>query len=312
MRSDTFTLDRTGGQQVAGYRWLPDDDAARAVVVIAHGMAEHASRYARFASALTGAGYAVYAQDHRGHGRTAELGGAPGVLAERDGFETVVDDLHGLVEHARQEQPGLPVVLFGHSMGSFLMRRYVQRHHGDTAALVVCGTASDPGALGRVGRTIALGQSRLRGRGHPSGLMTSLTFGGYNRPFRPNRTDFDWLSRDDAEVDAYVADPWCGRACSAGFYVDLLGGLATINSEVEAARTPTGLPVLVISGTADPVGGDGKGVRAVAEQLQRVGVSAVTLRLYPQARHELLNETDRDEVTADILSWLDDALTTPA
>ncbi|MDF8263615.1 alpha/beta hydrolase [Luteipulveratus flavus] len=303
MRADTFTLESHDGTSLHVHRWLPDGEPS-AIVQLAHGMAEHAARYERFAQALTDAGYAVYAEDHRGHGRTSE-GADTGYLADSDGWGTVVEDLFALTERACSEHPGLSVVLFGHSMGSFLARSYAMRHGDELAGLVLCGTATDPGLLGKVGKAVASVEARVRGRRHPSDLMNKLTFGQYNAAFKPTRTDFDWLSRDEAEVDTYIADPRCGEVFTSAFYVDLLGGLAEISSDRDVARIPSGLPVLVISGDQDPVGGKGaKGVKAVAAQLRSAGVQDVILTLYPGARHELLNETNRDEVTADVLTWI--------
>ena len=303
MRADTFILQSADDTPLHVRRWLPDG-APTAVVQVAHGMAEHSGRYERFAQALTGAGYAVYAEDHRGHGRTSD-GDDTGYFADSDGWNLVVADLAAVTARASSEHPGLPVVLFGHSMGSFLSRSYAMVQGSDLAALVLCGTAGDPGVLGKVGKGVAALEARSLGRRHTSKLMNALTFGQYNAAFKPTRTDFDWLSRDPAEVDAYIADPRCGEVFTAGFYVDLLGGLAQINREDQVARIPSGLPVLFISGDKDPVGGkDGAGVKAVAAQLTKVGVRDVTLTLYPGARHELLNETNRDEVTTDVLTWI--------
>ena len=308
MRADTFILQSADDTPLQVRRWLPDGDPT-AIVQVAHGMAEHSGRYERFAQALTGAGYAVYAEDHRGHGRTSD-GDDTGYLTDSDGWNAVVEDLAAVTARASSEHPGLPVVLFGHSMGSFLSRSYAMAHGHDLAALVLCGTAGDPGALGKVGKGVAALEARTLGRRHTSKTMNTLTFGQYNAAFKPNRTDFDWLSRDPVEVDAYIADPRCGEVFTAGFYVDLLGGLEQINRDDQVARIPDDLPVLLISGDMDPVGGKaGKGVTAVAAQLRKAGVRDVTLTLYPGARHELLNETNRDEVTADVLAWVAARLT---
>jgi len=306
MESSTLAISAADGTSLHTYRWLPDGPP-RAIVQIAHGMAEHAARYERFAQALTGAGYAVYANDHRGHGQTATTQ-AHGYLADRDGWNTVVADLGAVTEFARAEHPGVPVVLFGHSMGSFLSRAYAALHGARLAGLVLSGTAGNPGPLAAVGKGVAQVQGRLRGRKHQSGLMNTLTFGQYNSAFKPNRTDFDWLSRDEAEVDQYIADPLCGNVFTTSFYSDLLGGVQQVNRTSAYAAVPRDLPVLVISGSLDPVGADGKGPREVAEAYRSAGVSDVTVTLYPDARHELLNETNRDEVTADVLAWLDERL----
>ena len=307
MQSSDFTLTATDGTEVFVHRWLPDGEV-KAVVQIAHGLAEHSGRYARFAQRLTDHGYAVYANDHRGHGKTS---GGRGLFAERGGWSRVVDDMAAVTRRAKDEQPGLPVFLLGHSMGSFLSRAYAAEHGSEIAGLVLTGTAGSAGALGRVGVAVASAQARLRGHARPSGLMNTLSFGQYNSAFKPARTDFDWLSRDPVEVDKYINDPDCGFVFSAGGYRDLLSGLAAVNTDHVVARVPKHLPVHLASGDQDPVGGNGKGVTAVTEQLRRAGVEDVTLTLWPGGRHEILNETNRDEVEQEIVDWLDAHLPTP-
>jgi len=308
MESSTLAVSAADGTSLHTYRWLPEGPP-RGIVQIAHGMAEHAARYERFAEALTGAGYAVYANDHRGHGQTA----APadhGYFADRDGFATVVGDLSSVSEFAQAEHSGVPLVLFGHSMGSFLSRAYAAQHGARLAALVLSGTAGDPGPIATVGKGLATVQARLRGRRHASGLMDKLTFGQYNSKFKPNRTSFDWLSRDESEVDKYVSDPLCGNVFSAAFYADLLGGVQQVNGAAAFAAVPRDLPVLVTSGELDPVGDNGKGPREVGDKYRKAGVTDVTTTIYPEGRHEVLNDTNRDEATADILAWLDQHLPT--
>lgn len=303
MQSTTTTVTTADDTALFTHRWLPDGEP-KAVVQLSHGMAEHSARYAGVAEALTAAGYAVYAHDHRGHGRTAHEADH-GYFADRDGWTRVVADLRQVTDHARAEHPGLPVFLLGHSMGSFLARSYVIQDSHDLAGLILSGTAGDPGALGTVGAGVAAAEARLRGRRHVSGLMDTLTFGRYNAAFKPNRTDVDWLSRDEAEVDAYVADPLCGNTFTSGFFVDLMGGLAGINDAKQVATVRPDLPVLLVAGDKDPVGAGGRGPRAVAQQYRDAGVTDVTCTLYPDARHEVFNETNRDEVLADVVRWLD-------
>jgi alpha-beta hydrolase superfamily lysophospholipase len=308
---DTFTIATGDGTQLHVNRWLPDGDP-KAVVQIAHGMAEHSERYDRFARRLGDAGYAVYASDHRGHGRTARSDRDKGYFADRDGFDTVVADLGLVGDHAREENPGVPFFLFGHSMGSFISRGYAIAHGDRLDGLVLSGTAGDPGLLGKVGGILAATQARLRGRRHVSGLMDSLTFGQYNKAFKPARTRFDWLSRDEAEVDRYIADPDSGNVFTAGFFADLLPALARINSDAEVGRIPKDLPIYLVSGSLDPVGDNSKGVERVAGQLTRLGVRDVKVRFWPEGRHEVLNETNRDEVMDDFVRWFDEHLDTGA
>lgn len=302
--TSTARIAAADGTELATYVWSPDGPP-KAIVQIAHGMAEHAARYERFAGALTAAGYVVYANDHRGHGATGPLGPDHGYFADDRGFHTVVDDLHTITEAARAAHPGLPVFLFGHSMGSFLARAYAAEHGSQLSGLVLSGTAGDQGLLGQVGLNLARVQSKVRGRRHTSGLLDMLSFGQYGKDFKPARTKFDWLSRDPDEVDKYVADPLCGNVFTAGFYVDLINGLNHIHSASTTAKVPKSLPVHLIAGTMDPVGAKSKGVEQVAGQYRKAGLESVTTHYYDGARHELLNETNRDEVTADVIAWLD-------
>ena len=306
MQSSTFTLTTPDGTEVFVNRWLPDGEV-KAVVQIAHGVAEHSGRYTRFAQRLTDHGYAVYASDHRGHGRTS---GPRGSFAERDGWQTVIDDLHAVTARAHHEQQGVPVFLLGHSMGSFLARGYAAQYGSELTGLVLSGTAGGAGALGKMGVFVASTQARLRGHTHASGLMNKLSFGQYNAAFKPIRTEFDWLSRDPAEVDKYVNDPDCGFVFSAGGFADMLRGLAQVNEDRTVALVPKDLPIHLTSGDKDPVGASGKGVRQAADQFKRLGVRDVTVTLWPDARHEILNETNRDEVEVEILEWLDAHLET--
>jgi alpha-beta hydrolase superfamily lysophospholipase len=310
-RETTLTVSATDGTEIVCNRWQPTGQA-KAIVLIVHGLAEHSARYARLADRLTAAGYAVYAPDHRGHGRTAERaeahgGKAFGVFADKDGWPVVVGDLRAVAHQARADHPGLPVFLLGHSMGSFLARSYAIAHGAELSGVVLSGTGADPGLLGKVGALVAGVQGRVRGRARQSPLMDKLSFGQFNAAFKPNRTGYDWLSRDEAEVDAYIADPWCGQISSAGMFSDLLAGLAGVNKDASVARVPKALPVLLISGELDPVGG-AKAVASVAAQFRRAGLLDVTEKVYPQARHEIFNETNRDQVFDDVVGWLDTRL----
>lgn len=287
--------------------WRPEGEA-KGVIVIAHGMSEHGERYARPAQRFAASGYAVFAHDHRGHGRTSPSAEALGHLADEDGWTKTVADIGTITDRARREFPDVPLVLIGHSMGSLLSRGYTVGASDRLDALVLTGTAGDPGLLGRAGLAIASTEARLRGRRARSHLMNKLTFGSFNSAFKPARTEFDWLTRDEAQVDAYIADPYCGVIPSAQFFVDLIGGTRLVNDDDVLRQIRPDLPVLLASGDADPVGGNGKDVAAVADQLRRVGLTDVTLTLYPGARHEVFNETNADEVIDNIIAWLDDRL----
>ena len=276
----------------------------RGIILISHGMAEHASRYARFAASAVEEGYAVLAEDHRGHGATASADSF-GFVAEQDGWETVVTDMVTVLDAARRAWPGIPVFLLGHSWGSFLARDLATRRGGELAGLILLGTGAGTGALTRPATAICAGESRLRGPRHPSRLLNALAFGPYQRHFAPNRTEADWISRDTKEVDRYVADPWCGFVCAASFFRDLVAGQGAVNTVSHAAAVPAGLPMLLASGGRDPVGAMGRGVQRAATLYRRAGVREVSVILYPGGRHELLNETNRDQVTGDILTWIE-------
>ena len=309
MRADTTTLTSPqDGLPLFVRTWLPDGEA-KGVVHLAHGMAEHSGRYERLAAALTGAGYAAWMHDHRGHGETSTEPGDRGYFADDHGWDTAVEDLHTVSLAIQEVHQGLPLFFLGHSMGSLLGRDYVTRYGQDLSGAVFSGTAGDAGLLGKVGQTLATVESRVRGRRATSKLMDTMTFGAYNKPFKPAETPFDWLSRDPEEVRKYVEDPRCGEVFTAGFFADLLGGVNRLPGL--AARVPHDLPLLVMSGEQDPVGGgSGAGVRKVATAFTEAGVEDVTLKIYPLARHELFNETNRDEVTAMVIDWLDDHLPT--
>ncbi len=270
------------GTQLFVYRWSPEGEPT-AIVQVAHGMGEHAARYRRFAEALTGAGFVVYADDHRGHGRTATAPEAYGQLGE-GGWSALVDDLGTVGAFARSEHPGLPLVLFGHSMGSFAAQQYALDHSGDIDALVLSGTSACDVVVAQL---------------DPE-AETDLS--AFNEPF-PFRTGYEWLSRDEAEVDAYVADPACGFGLDATATGQMIAGLPQTGDPQRLAGVRSDLPILVVSGSDDPLAGGGQLVELVGQRYRDAGVQDVTVTVYPQARHEILNETNRDEVTDDVLAF---------
>jgi alpha-beta hydrolase superfamily lysophospholipase len=300
MRAETFTIDRPDGHAVFARVWRPDDDAPRAVVQIVHGLAEHSARYARLAQALTSAGYAAYAHDHRGHGPHCKPDDL-GFFAEAGGWRLLLDDVDAVAARIDADFPATPRVFLGHSMGSFLGQRYLAERGDGLAAAVLSGSAGPPPAILGLGRRIVgFERWRLGPRGR-SPLVQALLFGQQNKPFRPARTPYDWLSRDGQEVDNYIADPLCGFPLTNQLAADLVEGLAELASPQLAARVPKALPIYVVSGARDPVGAKLQGLLDV----YRVAGLDVTAKLYPDARHETLNETNRDEVTRDLIAWLD-------
>ena len=305
MLHDAFWLPASHHCSLYVHQWLPATPV-RAGVLLAHGMAEHAGRYQRLGEALSGAGFALYAHDQRGHGRTAEHG-TLGLFATENGWNTVVNDLGLLNQHIGQQHPGVPVFLFGHSMGSYIAQAYLLHHSGSLQGAILSGSNFQPPALYRTARQIARLEGWRQGPLGRSGLIDFLSFGSFNKAFKPNRTAFDWLSRDPAEVDKYVDDPLCGFRCCNRLWIDLLTGLEQISRPRNLAQIDPNLPILVIGGECDPVSA-GKRLKDLTGALRLSGNQHVHLRLYPQARHELLNETNRDEVTAQLLDWLESTL----
>ena len=294
---DEFTFRDRHGVDVFGRRW-PTAPAVGVVgvVVIAHGASEHSGRYDRFARALNDAGFAAYAIDHRGHGRTAAATGN-GRMGPPGGA-ALVDDLDQLVDLACDDHPGVPVTLFGHSLGSMIALTYLTRHSDRLAGSVLCGfpaSVHDIATLGDVFEAMAADDAT---RDLPVDALSA-----FNDPFEPARTPFDWLSRDEAEVDRYVADPFCGddMPLTNGFVGDMFA--MTVRAVEPDALGAITCPVFVIAGDADPSGAMGENPKLLEAALRDAGVT-VESRMYPGARHELLNETNRDEVTADVIAWL--------
>lgn len=291
------------GAELRLYRWEPEKPAA--VLLIAHGMVETAARYRHVAERMTGAGYAVFAHDQRGHGETAGDAEKVGYCG-KNGFETMVEDIRVLVDKIRGEYPDLPVFLLGHSYGSFLAQRYISRYGDTLDGVVLSGTNyKQPVPLLAAGRLIAGMAVLCKGPKAKAPLLHTMSFGANIKRVKDPRTPMDWLSRDPEAVDAYLADPFCGCVCSTGFYRDMLRGLSGLCTKRALQRIPKGLPVYIFSGAEDPIGHWGQGPPLLAEAYRREGLTDVTLRMYPEGRHEMLNEINRDEVIGDLLRWLD-------
>ncbi|HVG92631.1 MAG TPA: alpha/beta hydrolase [Alphaproteobacteria bacterium] len=304
--ASTFTLTTPDGVDLFVYGWLPSE-RPKAVVQVAHGLAEHAARYARLAGALNGAGYAVYANDHRGHGRTVKSAADLGWFAERDGWRKCADDLWQLNRHIAATHPAMPIVLLGHSMGSTLAEQFMgDPDRGNAlAGVVLCGANGKPTSLAKIGGAITWAERlRLGARGR-SKLVQSLTFDAFNKKFAPARTAFDWLSRDPAEVDKYVADPLCGFPATVQLWIDLLEGWSAVSRAAHRKRVPKALPLYLIAGGRDPVSGNTRQLGPWMAEYGAAGLLNLAHKFYPDARHELFNETNRDEVTADLIAWLD-------
>ncbi|HUX13046.1 MAG TPA: alpha/beta hydrolase [Spirochaetia bacterium] len=307
--SRDFTYRTKDGKEIHATEWFSERGTSpRAIVQIVHGMAEHRKRYTHFARFLVDLGFAVYAEDHRGHGDTAGTLNTSGYFAETDGWNVVLNDIHQLSRIAVSEHPGLPLFLFGHSMGSALARDYITSWGHELSGCVLSGTMGNPGPALNAGIWLARRQIVRKGAKSQSFRLDRMTFGSYNSRFKPASTKFDWLSRDDREVANYIADPYCGAVFTAGFFLDFFGGIKKIFARESIESIPLGLPILLISGQSDPVGGFGRGPRQVAHSYEHAGIRDVTLKLYPDGRHEMLHELNKAEVSADIASWMKDRI----
>lgn len=290
-------LPATDDHEIPVKVWRPRYPAG--VMVLAHGMAEHAGRYAPLAEWLTDRGIAVVAVEHRGHSEHCDEADL-GHFADSDGWNKVVTDLREVVRFARSLEPQPPLSLFGHSMGSFIAQAYAQRFGDSLDTLVLCATNRINRPKLRVSRALVETIRIIKGPRHVSPLIENLTFGAFNQAFRPNRTTHDWLSRDPAQVDEYLADAYCGFGCTVQLWRDFIGGMLTIDPSLWRKD----LPVHLMSGTADPVGEMGKGVQRHIETLRSTGVSVKSIRLFEDARHELVNESNSREVWEHLLTCL--------
>lgn len=294
----------TGLGDVYSKQWKPDSSPI-AIVQIAHGMAEHIGRYSEFIGFLNENSVLVVANDHAGHGGSISENGVKGYFGAKNGWDFVIEDMRRLHDEAVSRYPNVPYVLLGHSMGSFLARTYAARYGKSIAAFVFSGTAGRNPAIG-AGRIAGRLERMKNGPAAPSKLLDKLSFGAYNKAFAPARTSFDWLSRDTERVNEYIADPLCGFVFTAEGMLDIFDGLEFISSPEWASSVPH-VPILMISGEHDPVGNNGKGVRQVAAWLSDTGHD-VELKLYPEGRHEMLNEVNRKEVYSDILAFIKRAI----
>ncbi|MGQ0528641.1 MAG: alpha/beta fold hydrolase [Panacagrimonas sp.] len=303
MSATEFQLQVQGETMAFVRAWLPASGDIRGCVQIVHGMSEHGGRYARFATVLNQAGYAVYAQDLPGHGRTARAPDELGHFADEYGWRLALQSIRAVQVNLRERHPARPLMLFGHSMGALLSQDYIVHHGRDISACVLSAATGDLGVMRGVGLALIRGEIAWGGPRYRSRLAEELSFKSFNRKFKPARTAFDWLSRDEAEVDRYIDDPRCGFRASAGLWADLLAIGGRLREPPRLARIPKTLPVLIIAGTDDPATNGVKGPTALERAYHQAGLHDVTLRFYDQGRHELLNDLCRDQVTQDVIQW---------
>lgn len=288
-------------------RYCPEAEAAVCgVLQIVHGMAEYVERYEEFASFFTARGIVVTGEDHLGHGKSVDpaSGGKYGYFCGQDPATVVVRDVHRLKKMTQEKYPGVPYVILGHSMGSFITRNYLIRYGTGISAAVIMGTGMQSRISLGVAKAAARVQKCFFGDGHEGKLIDKLAFGGYNKNVHNPRTPFDWLSRDAERVDAYLADPMCGFVFTVNGFGTLFELVSRLYREEDLRKIPRELPVFMVSGTADPVGGYGKGVKRAYDSLVAAGMENVKIKMYEGGRHELTNEINREEVARDIYDWM--------
>lgn len=296
-------ISANGKTPLHAVEWLPEGDIL-AVVQIAHGVSEHILRYEPFARFLTERGFAVVGHDHLGHGGSVIERKNPLYFGPEGSWDAVVQDIEVRRQHARKKFPGVPYFLLGHSMGSFLARTYLIRHHGTVDGAIIMGTGQMGAPLVKAGIFAAKLESRRLGEDVPSSLINKIAFAPYNKPFAPNRTPYDWLSVNEENVDAYIAHPLCGGIPSPGLFREMLSGISCITTQKNVEQMDKNTPILFISGEMDPVGDLGKGVKKAYESFLAAGMQDVALKLYPGLRHEILNEDCREQVYEDLFQWM--------
>ncbi|ARK30891.1 alpha/beta hydrolase [Halalkalibacter krulwichiae] len=296
------------GHEVYLWSWQDETIAPKAIIQLAHGMAEHSERYQRTAEQLAACKMIVYAHDHRGHGRTVERNGLLGHLSDENGFERAVTDLKEINEFIHLNHPDLPVFLLGHSMGSFFVRRFVQRYDGCVDGVLLSGTGGHPGYKGKTLVKIAEKQMKKRSKKSEGHLINRLIFQNYNKKISPKMTDFDWLSTNQNEVRKYIDDPKCGFIPTIGLFYDVLKGLDLIHLDSEVEKINKTLPFYFFSGADDPVGEHTKGIKKVIDQLKRHHLNHVDYRFYHKGRHEMLNEMNNHEVIKHLCEWINKQL----
>lgn len=309
MKKEEFYFDsRTGKDRIHAVRYTPEDGVVKGVVQIIHGMAEYVERYEEFARFLTDRGFAVTGEDHLGHGKSVAEGGRYGYFCEQDPATVVVRDAHRLKKMTQAVYPGVPYVILGHSMGSFILRNYICRYGAGINGAVIMGTGELPGLMLRMSKVVAGIQRLFCGPKHVSKLMNKMAFGAYNNRIENSKTLMDWLSKDEEIVQRYIADPLCGFTFTVNGFATLAELIVRAQKKENLERIPKELPLFMVSGAQDPVGNYGEGVKKAYEALVAAGVQDISLKLYDNDRHEVLNETDKETVMQDIYDWMENKI----
>jgi len=301
---ETFIFTAFDDHQIFCHRWPVHN--AKAIVQIVHGGSEHGGRYWPLARALNDNGYVVYAEDHRGHGKTGELNGKLGDMGQANAFERVCEDVLSLGQRARSENPGLPLVILGHSLGSLITQRLLLQHSGSYAAAVLSGSP-DIMSVANAADLVSAEVNRL-GRSEVSEALEAGILEGFNAAFPDAATAYDWLSRDPQQVQLYIDDPWCGPPLCTGAWQDLIAAMLVTTQAPVIKNVRKDLPLYILSGEADPVHGNWEAIERLLENYKAAGLDNIQVQAYPGGRHEMFNETNRDEVVHNLLAWLEEHL----
>lgn len=309
MRKEEFYFDsRDGINKIHAVRYTPDTENVTCVVQIVHGMSEYVECYEEFAGFLTDRGIVVTGEDHLGHGKTVKKDGTLGYFCEQDPATVVVRDVHRLKKMTQELYPGVPYVVLGHSMGSFMVRNYMCRYGKGVSAAVILGTGMYRKSVLRLGKVLAAIQKKIYGPKHVSKLLYKCVFGSNNKKCKPARTEMDWLCRETERVDRYLSDSLCGFSFTVNGYETLFELISRLYEKENLEKIPKELPVFIASGADDPVGEYGKGAERAYDSLKSAGLKNIQFKLYEEDRHELLNEKDRETVAQDIYNWIKDVL----
>ncbi|WP_047980786.1 alpha/beta hydrolase [Ornithinibacillus contaminans] len=296
----TFWLKTIDNVEIYVEKWTDPDKQPKAILQLAHGMVEHIQRYHDFTQFLVEHDIFVYGNDHRGHGKTGQKQGLMGYLAEQDGFTKAMNDLYHITKVIQEEYPSIPIFLLGHSMGSFLARHYIQEHGEAINGVILSGTGYYPSLSTAFGKALSARLSPKK----KSPMMNKLAFGAFNRKITNPKTPFDWLSHDESVVQAYMQDRFAGYIPTARFFYDLMCGLQFIHNQQRNNNIRKDLPMLFISGNADPVGNYGKGIQKTVSLYKNVGIKSIETKLFEDGRHEMLNEVNKSEVYQEIVQWI--------
>lgn len=302
---ENFIFKNKNGIDISCYRWSNKSENTKGIIQIVHGMSEWAGRYDYLADKLTQEGYIVYAHDHSGHGKSVKNLDKLGFISKENRFYSMLDDIKMLNGIIKKENKELPVILFGHSMGSFLSQRYIQIYGDTIDAVILSGSNGKQKSFTKAGLVVSKIEMLIKGNDKRSRIMDKLSFGNFNNSFKNPKTNFDWLSSDEKEVDKYIKDKYCGFIYPTPFYYDLIRGLWDIHKDENLKKVKNlNIPIYIFSGDKDPVGYFGNGVINLYNQYKELGAKDISYKLYKNGRHEMLNEVNKNEVIEDIIIWI--------